>query len=67
MLVRKGPFDEDELVEACRRYLPHYGRKENSICEIPYRDGDQGGQIFFARFMWLAEQWVFTDIIQSQK
>jgi hypothetical protein len=65
MLVRKGPFNEDELVEACKRYLPIYGRKDGSVCEVPYRDGDQGGKICFCRFTWLAEQWVFTDFVSN--
>jgi len=67
MLVRKVPFDEDQLVEACKAYLPVYGKKENSVCEVPYRDGDQGGRIFLAKFVWLAEQWVFTEIVSASK
>ena len=66
MLVRKWPFNEEELVEACRTYLPWRGRKEDSICEVPYRDGDLGGKVFFVVFTWLAEQWVFTEILSSK-
>lgn len=65
MLVRKGPFNEEELVDACRTYLSIRGRKEDSVCEIPYRDGDKGGKVFFVRFTWLAEQWVYTDIVEA--
>ncbi|HEY4207989.1 MAG TPA: hypothetical protein VGM31_14295 [Puia sp.] len=66
MLTRQGPYDEEALVNAAKHYLPHYGRKEESICEIPYRE-QETRQVRFIRFMWLAEQWVFVDVVDGPK
>jgi hypothetical protein len=63
MLTRSGEFKEDELAEAAKRYLPHYGKKENEVCDIPYREMSTG-KVNFVRFTWLNEQWIFTDLVK---
>lgn len=64
MLHRSGPFDEDALIDALKEYLPQYGKKEKEICKIPYRDVDKG-KVMYAVFTWLAQQWVFTDVVEK--
>ena len=57
MLHRSGPFDEEELIEALKGYLPLYGKKEKEECLIPYKDSDI---TMMAVFVWLAGQWVYV-------
>lgn len=57
MLHRAGPFDEEQLIEALKSYLPLYGKEEKEECLIPYVDT---GVRMVAVFIWLAGQWVYV-------
>lgn len=59
MLLRAGPFDAGKLIDALKFYLPLYGRQEKEECEVPYKDN---GKIMLAKFLWMAEQWVYVDV-----
>lgn len=58
MLHRSGPYHEEALIDALKEYLPLYGKKEKEVCEIPYKDE---GKVMIAKFMWLAQQWVYVE------
>ena len=61
MLNRIGHFDEEELIDALKKYIPEYEKAGKEVCEIPFRDLDKG-KVFYGVFSWLAQQWVFTGI-----
>lgn len=61
MLTRLGQFDEEDLVDAAKFYLPLYGKFEKEVCKVPFKDLDES-TIRYVVFTWLANQWVFTDI-----
>lgn len=61
MLTYHGKFDEQEVADAARLYLPLYGVKEREMAEVPFKNGDTGEKRFI-QFMWLAGQWVFVDV-----
>lgn len=61
MLHRLGSMDEERLIDALKAYLPLYGKTEKEVCEVPYKDLDNG-KVMMAKFMWMVGQWVNTDV-----
>jgi hypothetical protein len=70
MLTRGGPFDEYELAEKAKEYIPLYttapSMKNIEECFIPYREASTG-KVNYVVFTWLAGQWVYTDIRKKNK
>jgi RNA polymerase-interacting CarD/CdnL/TRCF family regulator len=62
MLTLIGDIDEEQLVEEAKKYLPLYGKEEKEECRVPFKDANQR-KVRFVIFLWLAKQWVFTEII----
>ena len=60
MLTRDGSFDEEELADAAKNYLPLYGKAEREECRVPYKEASTGA-VNYIVFIWLAGQWVFVD------
>ena len=65
MLTYDGPFNEYELAEKAKEYIPLYtsspSMKDKEECQIPYRKASTG-KVNYVVFTWLASQWVYTDI-----
>jgi hypothetical protein len=60
MLHRFGLMVIEDLIDALKKDLPLYaGEGEN--CEVPYKDDDLN-RVMMAKFVWLAEQWVYVDV-----
>lgn len=57
MLHRAGPFDEEQLIDALKKYLPMYGEKEKEEYMVPYNDSSIR---MVAVFIWLSGQWVYV-------
>jgi len=66
MLTRYGQeFNEEELRDAAKEYIPLYGRKIKGVCTVPFKDMEQGGKVFYLKFQWMAGNWVFLDILDK--
>ena len=61
MLTYLGKYNEKQIAEAAKAYLPLYGKQENEVCKVPFKK--QGGKVRYVQFTWLAQNWVFTDIV----
>jgi hypothetical protein len=59
MLYRRGQFNQDQLEDALKKYLPYDGQDLLSY-DVEYVDEDLG-EIMVANFVWLNEQWVYVD------
>lgn len=60
MLHRDGTFDEWQLAEAARKYIPIYVKDHDTTCLVPYKDLPTG-EIKFVQFEYLNQQWVYVD------
>ncbi len=58
MLHRSADFEEWQLADYARQYIPLY--KRGQVCFVPYID-DPTGEKKFVKFVWLNEQWVYVD------
>jgi len=65
MLHRDGDFEEWQLAEAARYYIPLYARSVTTTVFIPYKDVPSG-KICYIKFEWLNEQWVYVDNNQAR-
>lgn len=63
MLTRTGDIHLPELIEAAKPYLKLYGvgKVERQECRVPFKDLDKGKKMYMV-FLWLANQWVFTEV-----
>jgi hypothetical protein len=59
MLHRRGPFNQEQLVEELKKHLPFDGESIQSY-DVEYVDEDLDG-IMIANFIWLNDQWVYVD------
>jgi hypothetical protein len=59
MLHRRGPLDQEHLVESLKKYLPYDGAQILSY-DVEYMDDDLG-EIIVANFIWVNSQWVYVD------
>ncbi len=59
MLHRRGPFDEDQLIEALQKHLPFDGESMQSF-DVEYMDEDLN-RVMIANFIWVNDQWVYVD------
>jgi hypothetical protein len=64
MLHRAGDFEEWQLAEVARKYIPLYLKKGDGVCYVPYID-DPTGEKKFIKYAWLNEQWVYVDNSQG--
>lgn len=60
MLTYIGSFDEQELIDALKAYLPLYGR-EKEIVNIPFKNGSMGEK-HFGEFQMLGGTWVCVEV-----
>lgn len=59
MLHRRGPFNQDQLIEELQKHLPFDGESMQSY-DVEYMDEDLK-QVMIANFIWVNQQWVFVD------
>ncbi|OLY92500.1 hypothetical protein SAMN05444008_102380 [Cnuella takakiae] len=63
MLQRAGDFDEWELAEAARKYIPIY--KKGEVCKVPYKDLPTG-KVKHVEFYLVDGQWLYVDNDQEE-
>jgi hypothetical protein len=61
MLHRDEDFQEWQLAEAAKEYIPLYLRNpEDRVCYVEYRDVPTNS-IKHVKFVYLNDQWVYAD------
>lgn len=61
MLHRDEDFEEWELAEAAKEYIPMYLRKpDDKVCYVPYKDVPSG-EVKHVKFVFINDQWVYAD------
>ena len=65
MLHYTGDITALQLGQRAKEYLWMYGKQGSEFAYVPFMDLEKGRKRF-VKFQWLADQWVFVDLVDKE-